>query len=70
MSDWTRGDHSGGLGYYWYDAENDISAFEDVQEAETRWYAWRGDSYAHDTAEQTAVYPTRDEAVAALDEVS
>jgi hypothetical protein len=66
MSAWTR--TQDGNGYYWYDADNDVSVFEDTSEGTSRFYAWPGQFDDHDTAEQTAVFPTRDEAVAALGE--
>lgn len=66
MSDWTRSDTIEGNGYFWENASEGISAFEDTSEGASRWYAWRGDVDAHDTAEQTDVFPTLDEAVAAL----
>lgn len=68
MSDWTRGDTADGNGYMWQNEDEGISAFEDTSEGFSQWYAWKGTSWDHDTATQTGVYPTRDEAVAALDE--
>lgn len=66
MSDWTRSDTNEGNGFFWQDEAEGISAFEDTSEGASRWYAWYGTPDSHDTAEQTAVYPTRDEAVNAL----
>jgi hypothetical protein len=66
MNDWTRSDTIEGNGYYWYDADNDVSVFEDTSEGTSQFYAWRGQFDSHDTAQQTTVYPTFDEAVAAL----
>jgi hypothetical protein len=66
MSEWTSSDTIEGNGYYWYDADNDVSVFEDTSESTSRFYAWQGGIDSHDTSAQTAVYPTRDEAVAAL----
>lgn len=47
-----------------------ISVFEDTQEGFSQWYAWRGAADDHDREmgrSMTDLYPTRDEAVAALD---
>jgi hypothetical protein len=66
MNEWTRSTTIEGNGYFWTNADETISAFEDTSEGASRWYAWRGGIDSHDTAEQTAVFPTRDEAVAAL----
>lgn len=67
MAGWTRGETTEGNGYMWENEEEGVSAFEDTSEGYSQWYAWRGDTFAHETAEHTDVYPTRDEAVAALD---
>lgn len=67
MSNWTRSDTVEGNGYFWTNDDETVSAFEDTSEGTSRWYAWLGGIEAHDTATQTGVYPTRDEAVAALD---
>lgn len=67
MADWTRGDTNEGNGFMWENEDRGISAFEDTSEGYSQWYAWRGTTDDHDNAEQTDVFPTRDEAVAALD---
>lgn len=66
MNDWQRGDTTEGNGYTWENVAEGISAFEDTSEGYSQWYAWRGTSWDHDAAEHTAVYPTRDEAIAEL----
>jgi hypothetical protein len=67
MSEWTRSDTIEGNGYFWENSTAGISAFEDTSEGTSVWYAWRGTVDDHDTATQTAVCPTLDEAVAALE---
>jgi hypothetical protein len=66
MSEWQRSDSNEGNGYFWENSSAGISAFEDTSEGASRWYAWLGEVDDHDTAEQTGVYPTLDEAIAAL----
>lgn len=67
MTNWNRSDTNEGNGYFWTNDDETISAFEDTSEGASQWYAWRGDIDDHDTAQQTAVFSTRDEAVAALE---
>jgi hypothetical protein len=46
-----------------------ISAFEDTSGIPTQWYAWNGTYDDHDREmgkSMTGLYPTRDEAVAAI----
>lgn len=62
-----RSDTNEGNGYFWTNADETVSAFEDTSEGASRFYAWIGPIDAHDTADQTDVFPTLDEAVAALD---
>lgn len=61
-----RSDTIEGNGYFWTNDDETVSAFEDTSEGYSQFYAWSGDIDAHDTAEQTAVYTTLDEAVAAV----
>jgi hypothetical protein len=71
MSDWTRSDTIEGNGYFWTNDDETISAFEDTSDGFSEWYAWRGSVDDHDREmgkSMTTLYPTRDEAVAALDE--
>lgn len=62
-----RSDTIEGNGYFWTNDDETISAFEDTSEGASRFYAWNGSTDDHDDAEQTDVYPTLDEAIAALD---
>lgn len=66
MSEWQRSDTIEGNGYFWENTSEGISVFEDTSEGRSQWYAWRGTPDDHDTSEQTAVFPTLDEAIAAL----
>lgn len=67
MNDWTRSDTIEGNGYFWENEAERISAFEDTSEGTSQWYAWMGTTDDHDTATQSGVFPTLDEAVAALE---
>lgn len=66
MSDWQRSDTIEGNGYFWENAAEGISAFEDTSEGTSQWYAWVGTPDDHDDAGQSGVFPTLDEAVADL----
>lgn len=68
MYDWQRHDTINGNGYFWTNGDETISAFEDTSKGVSQWYAWLGEIDDHDTAQQTGVFSTRDEAVAALSE--
>jgi hypothetical protein len=52
-------------GRYWYNEQDDISVFEDLQHGmdHRRFYAWDGDWDAHDAAEHSPVFDTFDAAV-------
>jgi hypothetical protein len=67
MNGWTRSDTLEGNGYFWTNSDETISAFEDTSEGHSQFYAWQGNTDAHDTAEQTDIFPTLAEAVAALE---
>lgn len=62
-----RSDTIEGNGYFWTNGDETVSAFEGASEGASRFYAWIGSVDEHDEADQTDVYPTLDEAVAALD---
>ena len=51
-------------GNVWYNADIDVSVFEDTQEGTPRYYAWRGTWSDHDSATHTGVYGSMGEAVA------
>jgi hypothetical protein len=85
MNDWQNGGTQGNGTYWYLDLNDHdedcngsdectctietISAFEDTSEGYSQWYAWRGTHDDHDRAQPTGLYPTRDEAVAALNEI-
>lgn len=60
---WTRSDSIEGNGYFWTNGDETISAFEDTSEGHSQFYSWAGSIDDHDTAEQSAVFPTLDEAI-------
>lgn len=62
----NRSDSIEGNGYFWTSDDETVSAFEDTSDGVSQFYAWAGSTDAHDTAEQTDVFPTLDEAVAAV----
>ncbi len=66
MNGWMRSDTIEGNGYFWTNDDETLSAFEDTSEGYSQFYAWKGSHDRHDHAEQTAVFPTLAEAVAAL----
>jgi len=66
MTSWQRSETLEGNGYYWTNSDETISVFEDTSEGTSQFYAWRGTIDDHDAAEQTSVYPTLVEAVAAF----
>lgn len=67
MTTMNRSNTIEGNGYFWTSDDESISAFEDTSEGYSQFYAWKGSADDHDDAEQTAVFTTLEEALAALD---
>ena len=65
-NDWQRSDTIEGNGYFWENAAEGMSAFEDTSEDDSQWYAWMGTPDDHDTAEHSPVKSTLVQAVIAI----
>lgn len=66
MADWQGSDTVEGNGYFWENAEEGISAFQDTSEGRSQWYAWEGTPDDHDDAGHSHTMPTLNAAVANL----